>query len=379
MKMRRGRWPSGRFGCFVPFVPSVHPVHPVRFVHPVHPVHTEPFVRLVHLVQLVHLAASWPFSTFVPLLRSSRAAVLCAALGATGAATAQALPDAVPDLPRAYGYSVGDVVQRRVQLQLPPGWALDLAALPRTRRPAQALELRSARVEGALLLLDYQVFLAPTEVRTLEMPPLLLRFTGPAAGGEAAAVKEVRVDAWPLTVAPLVPVDVSPREGLGAMRPDVPAGPIDTAPRQRRLLGYALVLAALGLALAHLHLGLPWWGRRQRPFAQAWRRLRSWPDMASAGQARAAMKLVHGALNGSAGRVLFAGGVAEFVARQPRFAPLQPALAEFFARSQAEFFAAAPAAATAATVAAADTSATADIGWLKRLCHDGLVAERGAR
>jgi len=332
-------------------------------------------------------------------------------------AVAQALPDAVPDRPRAYGYSVGDVVQRRVQLQLPPGWSLDLDALPRSRRPGQPIELRNARLEGERLLLDYQVFLAPTEVRTLEMPPLLLRFVGPervqgaqgvqgnqgnqeAGGAEGAArglreVREVRVDAWPLTVAPLVPVEVSPREGLGAMRPDLPAEAIDTTPRQQRLLVLAALLLAVGAALAHLHLGLPWWGRRQRPFAQAWRQLRSWPERAHAEQARAAMKLMHDALNRSAGQVLFAGGVAAFVDRQPRFKPLQPVLCEFFERSQATFFAT-PAATCAAGDAVMDavmgpvmdpvidpvmdpnTGAT-DIGWLKRLCRDCLDAERGAR
>ncbi len=303
------------------------------------------------------------------LPRALRTLCVASVCAAAGLAVAQALPDAVPDLPRAYGYTVGDVVQRRVQLQLPPGWSLDLDALPRSRRPGQALELRSARVDAGVLLLDYQVFLAPTEVRTLEMPPLLLRFTG--AGD---AVREVRVDAWPLTVAPLVPVEVSPREGLGAMQPDVPAAPIDTAPRQRRLLVLAALLLAVGLALAHLRWGLPWWGRRQQPFAQAWRRLRPWPEQASGEQAREAMKLLHDALNRSAGQVLFAGGLAGFVARQPRFAPLQPALADFFARSQAEFFAAP---AEAAATRAAPSSA--DIGWLKRLCRDCLDAERGAR
>ncbi len=335
-----------------------------------------------------------------------------------GLAAAQALPDAVPDLPRAYGYSVGDVVQRRVQLQLPPGWSLDLDALPRSRRPGQALELRNAHLDGELLLLDYQVFLAPTEVRTLEMPPLMLRFVGPervqggqgalgvpgVPGAEGAArglrdIREVRVDAWPLTVAPLVPVEVSPREGLGAMRPDMPAAPIDTTPRQHRLLVLAALLLAVGAALAHLHLGLPWWGRRQRPFAQTWRQLRRWPERAHPEQARAAMKLMHAALNRSAGQVLFAGGVAAFVDRQPRFKPLQPVLCEFFERSQATFFTT-PAVTGAAMDAMMDpemdpemdpdmdpvmgtdmdpaTGAT-DIGWLKRLCRDCLDAERGAR
>ena len=305
------------------------------------------------------------------LQRAGSAGFVLVLSACAGLAAARTSPDAVPDLPRAYGYSVGDVVQRRVQLQLPPGWALDLDALPLSRRPGQALELRGARLDGDRLLLDYQIFLAPTEVRTLEMPPLLLRFVN-ADGAEGAArgvpdVREVRVDAWPLTVAPLAPVQASPRAGLGATRPDVAAAPIDTTPHQHRLLVLAALLLAVVAALAHLHLGLPWWSRHQRPFAQTWRQLRNWPERASAEQARAAMQLVHAALNRCDSQVLFAGGVASFVVRHPRFAPLQPALFEFFEHSQAAFFA-----------TTADTGAT-DIGWLKRLCRGCADAERGAR
>ncbi len=280
-------------------------------------------------------------------------------------AQAQPWPEAVADSPRAYGYTVGDIVQRRVQLQLPPGWSLNLEALPRTRRPGQALELRSARLEGRTLLLDYQVFLAPTEVRTLELPTLQLRFSGPA--GAPGNEREVRVEAWPLTVAPLVPEAVSPREGLGEMRPDVAAGPIDTRPRHQRLLACGALLLLLCLAWAQLHLGLPWWRQRQQPFAQAWRQLRAWPDQTSAEQARAALKLVHAALNRSAGQVLFAAALPGFVGRRPRFGPLQPALADFFERSKALFF------------AEPRDAGQADIAWLKRLCRDCLDAERGAR
>jgi len=260
--------------------------------------------------------------------------------------------------PRAFGYSVGDVVQRRVLLQWPEGLAPDLSSLPQTRRPGQALELRAVRLDGHELRLDYQVFLAPMEVRTLEMPPLQLRFAGPA--GE----RFLRIDAWPVTVAPLVPLDVSPREGLGEMRPDVAPPLIDTAARRLRL---ALVAGALALVLVYLlqvYVGLPWWGRRRRPFASAWRGLRGLPAAPSAQQRREALLLLHQALNRSAGEVVFEEGLADFVARQPRFAPLREALAGFFQRSREEFF--------------AERGGPAEIGWLRELCRACRNAERGS-
>lgn len=260
--------------------------------------------------------------------------------------------------PRAFGYSVGDVLQRRVLLDLPAGLAPDLSSLPQARRPGQALELRAVRLEGRELRLDYQVFLAPTEVRTLEMPPLQLRLAGPA--GE----QFLRLDAWPVTVAPLVPLDVSPREGLGEMRPDVAPPAIPTAARQARLLAYATLLALAALYLLQVYIGLPWWGRRQRPFALAWRGLRGLPDTGSPPQQREAMRLLHQALNRSAGEVLFEAGVPAFVAAQPRFAPLHDRLVDFFQRSHALFF--------------AGEGAAGDLRWLRELGRACRDAERGS-
>ena len=128
--------------------------------------------------------------------------------------------------PRAFGYFVGDGVTRRIDVQVPTALQLDPESLPRAGRQGQALELRKVEwqrggawapgdaTQTATLTLDYQVFLAPREVRTLEMPPVLLRFTG------GPRPQTLRIDAWPVTVAPLVPLEASPRHGLGDLRPD---------------------------------------------------------------------------------------------------------------------------------------------------------------
>jgi mxaA protein len=271
-----------------------------------------------------------------------------------------AAPSAELIEPRAFGYTVGDVLQRRVLLQWQEGLAPDLSSLPQTRRPGQALELRAARLDGHELRLEYQVFLAPSEVRTLEMPPLQLRFAGPA--GE----RFLRIDAWPVTVAPLVPVEVSPREGLGELRPDAPPPAIGTAARQLRLALYGGALALLLAYLLHVYVGLPWWGRRRRPFAMAWRAMRRLPAVQPPPQRREAFRLIHQALNRSAGEVLFEAGLPGFLARHPRFAPLRDDLAGFFRRSSDEFFAERKAVGVAS-----------DIGWLRALCRACRDAERG--
>lgn len=271
----------------------------------------------------------------------------------TGPALAQTVGSVEP---RAFGWTVGDVVQRKLLLDVPPGLALDLASLPQTRRPGQAIELRNARLQGRELLLEYQLFLAPTAVRTLEIAPMKLRFSGPA--GE----RFVRVEAWPLTVAPLTTDEVSPREGLGEMRPDTAPPLIDSSARQTRLTAYLAGLLLLSGVFAWRWFGVPWLGRRQRPFTQAWRSLRRLPDKPSDEQRQAAFKTLHAALNRCAGEVLFEAGLPRFTVRHPGFAALQDDLRQFFRHSHAEFF--------------AGQGSTVDGAWLRRLGRVCRDAER---
>jgi mxaA protein len=273
------------------------------------------------------------------------------------------------DEPRAFGHQVGEVVTRRFVIETPPGRRIDRASLPQVGRRGKSLELRAVRwrepgwfdAQRYTLELDYQVFVSPPEVRTLEMPPVMLRFDG------GARSEELRLDAWPLTVAPLVPREPSPRTGLGELRPDAPAPAIDTRPALQRLAAMA-VLALLALAyLAQVYLVGPWWRSRLRPFALAWGGLRGLGQAAATpAQRQAAYRLLHRALDGTAGEVVFERSLPSFLAAHPRYQPLQAELAEFFQRSRAEFF---------GTPAADDGEA---LRWLRALARRCRDLERGA-
>ena len=271
------------------------------------------------------------------------------------------------DEPRAFGHSVGDVLSRGITIRVPKSLRLDEASLPSIGRRGTALELRHVHWErhaesGAdryELRLDYQLFLAPREVRTLEMPPLMLRFEG------APRAQEVRIDAWPVVAAPLGPLEASPRHGLGDLRPDRAPPLIDTRAARWRLGAYAAVaVLALGY-LAWVYLAWPWWLQRHRPFGRAWHELRSLSARSSLDEVRAAIRRLHEALNRTAGQVLFEHGVDRFVAAQPRFAPLQADLASFFRRSREAFF-------------AHDSDALRDTAWLVEFCRRCRNVERGA-
>jgi mxaA protein len=269
---------------------------------------------------------------------SARLAAALACAVATAASAAEPATLALRTIePRAYGYQVGDVLQRQVVVDVPDGLALDEASVPRPGARGRALELRAVRRTPAAgreeIVLEYQVFLAPPAVRTLELPPVVLHFTG------RPRAQDVRIDAWPVTVAPLVPVEVSPRRGLGDLQADVDAPRLPTEGLRLRLAAWLGAAALLAATLLLLHFGLPWWNRRHRPFARAWpalRRLHLGADDAAAW--RLACERLHAAFNESGGEVLFEHGIDRFAARRPGFAPLREEMRRFLAISRRGFF-----------------------------------------
>jgi len=298
-------------------------------------------------------------------IASQAAAMLLALALGSSAAAAPAVLSASSDEPRAFGYSVGDVVSRRIALQVPSGLKLDEDSLPRAGARGRALELQRVVLHTSLggapdaLQLDYQIFLAPRELRVLEMPPIELRFDG------SPRPQTLRIDAWPVTVGPLAPVEPSTREGLGEMRPDREPPRIDTMSARLRLLvegGATLLL--LGY-LANVYLVLPWAAQRRRPFGRAWKVLSALPAQPDAAQRRAAFERVHAALNETAGEVLFEPSVGRFIAQRPRFAPMREDLVRFFAASRAEFF-------------AGGGGGAVDARWLLAFCRRCRDLERGA-
>ncbi len=277
---------------------------------------------------------------------------LLSAMTLAGTAHAATLQAATEE-PRAFGYQVGDVVQRRITVEVPEGLALDENSLPRPGARGTALELRALRRSGNEIELDYQIFLSPAEARTLEMPSFTLRYEG------VPRAQELRIESWPVTVAPLVQVEVSPRMGLGELQPDMAPPLFDTQARGWRLLAYAALLAALSAYLAFVYLGLPWWGAQRRPFALAWRQVNR-----NGVEWREACRRVHAALNQSAGEVLFENGVDRFTARQRAFAPVKEDIVRFLRLSQREFF----------EGGARDAD---DAAWLIAFCKRCRDAERG--
>ncbi|VTU31210.1 hypothetical protein H6CHR_03553 [Variovorax sp. PBL-H6] len=276
-------------------------------------------------------------------MKALRAAMLAAALGGAGGLAASDEPAApagaavavavaaTVEQPRAFGHVLGDVLTQRVLLEH-AGRPLQPGALPAATRVDLWLERRPPRIETDAqgrrwLAIDYQLINAPRALSAVTLPALSLA----TASGPTLALS-----AWPVSVAPLTPPEAFGQGDLQPLRPDraVAALPTGSIERQLRL--------SLAAGVAVLLAWLAWWAlrnaseARRLPFAQAWRELKRIDDPASP----QAWRVVHRALNASAGHVIHGASVPRLLAEAPYLRPLQARLEDFYRESTRRFFAA---------------------------------------
>ncbi len=260
------------------------------------------------------------------------ACVLAAAwlIGAQPAASTGAAVAATVEQPRSFGHVLGDVLVQRVLLAR-DGHSVEATALPAADRVNLYLDRRAARIEQderdrRWLVIEYQVVNAPRALTAVSVPALSV----------ATAAGPLQVAAWPISVGPLTPAATFDQGALQPLRPDRPVTPQATDVLERQLKGTLAALAGLLLAWG------AWWAWRNAreshrlPFARAWRQLRR-TDPASA----EAWRVLHHALNATAGRVVHGRTLPALLAGAPHLQPLAPRLEAFYRHSEQRFFAAA--------------------------------------
>ncbi len=259
------------------------------------------------------------------------AALLLACLARTCLADAALAPEpAEVEQPRAFGHQLGDLLRQRVRLAV-DGRPFEPTELPAAGRLGAWFERRAAHIEddgrgGRWLVAEYQLINVPPRLQVVTLPSWRL------PGGEGRP--DLKVAAWPLSVAPLGRESAFSESGFGELRPDRPPPQPATAPLRD---GLRRTLAALGLLLAGW---LGWWlwrGRRERarlPFALAARRLRALAD-----DDAEAWRVLHRAFDASAGRVVDAASLAALFERCPQFRPLAADIEAFYQASARRFFA----------------------------------------
>jgi len=252
-------------------------------------------------------------------------------------ALAHALPlDTIE--PRPFGYTVGDVLERRLVVDPIRDGKLDPASLPRPGRYGRWFQLRAVTPLPDGVRLDYQIVNEPPQPDQENLPSLNVRVIGPDGRARDAAIGPFTVAMAP--VAHFGPNDIIQADNI---RPDLNPGPIDTSrPRQRAFL-YAAVLIALAAVQLAPALARRFGWRRAGPFARAsWalrrRRLRA-DDVATRSEA---LRRLHQALDEAAGATLALDNVERLVLAHPWLAPARPNVEALLAESRAAFFGGAP-------------------------------------
>ena len=297
--------------------------------------------------------------------RGRRLALALAAAAAAPCVASEASVTLRIEAPRAYGYTIGDLLTQRVMVEVPARYVLDQEALPKPRRLSAWVALRSLQVEkvaaGALtgysLRADYQLLNSPAALKSAAVPGWQLGFNGPGMRLEKA------IPAFSVSMAPLA--DTASNVSSKSMRPDRLPPLLATQAYWRRLALDAMVAAPLAVLCYWITFGSLFARNVRGPFARAYRDLRGIVRSPSGRESySAALQRLHRAFDEAAGRTLFAEHLDAFFAGRPGAEGMRAETVDFFALSRREFF---------ATEAAAPTQS---VEWLMQFCRRWRDRER---
>lgn len=252
-----------------------------------------------------------------------------------------ASPLHVEDLtpPRTFGIVMGDILEQKFSVRLSSGYQLDFASLPQVGSSLNDfLEVCGAawsEEPGKFevlyhIRLSYQVFKGVRSPETLEVPALPLRAM---RGNE---MLEGTLPSWQFTLSPIIPPGMADENV--ALAGDLPL-PSIASESDAYLLSF-LVVNLLGLGLyAAWCLQWPPFRRRVQPFRKALNTLRLLAkEPATPETSQRALRLVHSALDQTAGYVVFNGQFERFLVEYPQYVPLRAELGDFFTLSSRMFF-----------------------------------------
>ncbi len=247
--------------------------------------------------------------------------------------------------PRPFGYFVGDIIQRTVDVTVDPAFHLEDGSLPKIGPVTYWLELREvklgqssfARGRRYRLDLTYQLFYVALDPRRLEIPQFSLTFMN----GQQMAT--ATIDAWSFGVSPLREVEPPPvADPAEYLRPDAPAHQIDLRPLGAWTAAFALATFLTALALTYDRAWPPFRKRPGRPFSAAAQLVRRILRKDGEGAYLPALLILHRAVDAAAGQRVLADDVPVFLDRHPQFKSLAADFNLFFQSSRQAFFRANP-------------------------------------
>ncbi len=254
------------------------------------------------------------------------------------AIVAQGISDFRIDTPRDFGYSIGDKITHEMHLSLSEPLRLDTTSLPETGRLNRWLEISRAeanvehrnQILSYRIIVDYQIFNAPPQLKSVTIPQLEFLTTG------GASPIPVFIPEWTFSIGPITNSDA--RHNLN-LRPDRQPQPIPVIGRGIRLVISMFLLTVLLTYLAYRLWLLPRFKRDRYPFSSALYKLRKLQRLDFEPENyRLGLQAFHAAVNATAGQVVFAGSLHDFLSANTKYATLEADLSALYARSQDVFF-----------------------------------------
>ena len=238
---------------------------------------------------------------------------------------------------RDSGYLLGDLIEERVDLNLPPGASLDPDSLPLPGRVAPWMEVRASRIEhgeqaGAQsVVVRYQIFAEVEQAERVPIPAFKLRVR------DSARTRVVEVPAKSFMLSPALPATLMDED-----RELKSAAPPRLLPASSAVVGVFISLLAAALCAAYLlwvYDRMPFLPRAPGPFARLWR---SWRRRGRRGLSGddgvALLHAWHAALNIAAGETLYPSTLPRLFVSAPHLDPLRERIEALFESSWQSFY-----------------------------------------
>jgi len=255
---------------------------------------------------------------------------LLVAMATTSVQSTEPASVSVVNPTRAYGYTLGDVLQQSIRLQ--GNNALHtIQQLPIEQREGRWITRNVVELstDGQWLNMQYQIINAPESVRTIALPALSLQID---------ETRSIDIPAWPFSIAPLIPATASGEHSLPAMQPDwqVSAPQSASIINRMKLLAAALCLVLLAWLTWWLWRG--WQEARSLPFAQAWHKRKQYKSDKNEESSENWLAL-HRAFDQVAGRSVSADTLDSLVNSVDWLKPFHTDIQAFYRQSSVRFFA----------------------------------------
>lgn len=278
---------------------------------------------------------------------------------------------------RKVGYTVGDILERDITLEIKHPYKLIETSLPivgyEKRYQGQKIGIDLSSIHHVKqehdastthhIKLAYQVFTNNVVAKHAALPQEYVKLI------KDGKVVKYRIPSWDFAISPLsifgavkIEYDMSPFRGPLILH---------SAKEQQRLYAFAAVLAVSLLGLLYILGTRSWLPRMGRPFARAYRDLRKLAKApAPTPQTlQLAVSRLHKAFNTTAGQGVFADNIDMLIATKPGFAIVRDDIAVFFQLSRQVFF----------EPGASHQAGKDPMQWLLQFCRRCRDCERGLK